>query len=64
MALAYAALKRPTQAIAVAEQALQVARSRSDTELAEKIEAWLKSYRAAQAKGGDEGTSNGNRQVP
>jgi hypothetical protein len=36
-----------SEAIAMAEKALELARSQGQTELAEKIEKWLNSYRAS-----------------
>ncbi len=50
MALAYAKMKRPAEAIAAAENALGLARSYGDTELAQQIEAWLKGYRQKMAQ--------------
>ena len=45
LARAYALLRRSADAIAAAEGALALAKSRGQTELAEKIETWLNDFR-------------------
>jgi len=51
MALAYARMQQSSQAIAAAQKALEFARSKGQTELAKKIEDWLKSYQNAVDRG-------------
>ena len=46
MALTYAMLHQPSQAVAAAQKALEIARSQQKTEQAQRIENWLNSYRA------------------
>jgi tetratricopeptide (TPR) repeat protein len=47
LATTYARMHESSEAIAMAEKALELARSQGQTELAEKIEKWLNSYRAS-----------------
>jgi tetratricopeptide (TPR) repeat protein len=49
LAKAQAAAHRSEDALSSAEKALDVARSRNRSELAGTIQAWLRSYRAAQS---------------
>ena len=49
MAIAYAGLHRPGEAIAAAQKGVDLARSQGRTERAESIEGWLNSYRASQS---------------
>ena len=46
-ATAYAGSNQPSEAVAMAEDALALARSHGDTALADEIETWLTRYRAA-----------------
>ena len=48
LALTYAQMNRPADAIVSAEKALELARSQSNTVLAERIDDWLRTYRAHQ----------------
>jgi tetratricopeptide (TPR) repeat protein len=45
--LAYAKLDQSAEAVATAQKALEIARSKGQTEQAKKIEDWLNSYRAS-----------------
>ena len=45
MALAYAAVQQPADAIAAAEKAITVAQSKGETGLAQQIAIWLAQYR-------------------
>jgi tetratricopeptide (TPR) repeat protein len=45
LARAYAQLRRGKEALTAAEEALDLAKSRGQTEMAEKIELWLKEFR-------------------
>jgi protein O-mannosyl-transferase len=47
LALVYAMLKQPSQAVAAAQKALEIARSQEQAAEAAQIENWLNSYRAA-----------------
>ena len=46
LATTYAKMHESSEAIAMAQKALDLARSQSQAALAEKIEKWLNSYRA------------------
>ena len=48
MMMAYVLLKRPAEAIAAAEKALELARAQGKTAEAAEITAWLASYRSQQ----------------
>ncbi len=50
LALAYAQLQHPAEAIATAQKALDLARSTGQTPLAEQIENWLTKYRDQPTK--------------
>jgi len=50
LAKAQAEARRANDAIASAQKALDVARSRNRSDLAATIEAWLRSYRAAESR--------------
>ena len=48
LAMAQAALERPTEARANAQKALEMARSQGNMALADGIQSWLATYRARQ----------------
>ena len=45
LTFAYAAIQQPSEAVATAQKALELAQSQGNTELARQIEDWLNSYR-------------------
>jgi tetratricopeptide (TPR) repeat protein len=49
LAKAQANVHRPDNAISAAQKAIDIARSRNRSDLASTIEAWMRSYRAAQS---------------
>ncbi len=64
MALAFAALKRPQDAIEAAEKATVLARSHEDPGFADQVDAWLKAYRAEQAQNAATNSDHANPASP
>ncbi len=64
MALAFAALHRSEDAIATAARAVEMARSQDEPLLADKVEAWLKSYRAAHGNRVEGPSTNDTSKAP